>query len=967
MMRKFKTSSSFINSKFHYKMKLHRLILLMFGMFCFFNSAYCATITLPDIKYPSHPRILLNNGMEKQLLENISKDSIWNIIQQRTIKASDEIISLVPLKRMDIGKRMLGTSREVLYRIFMLSYAYRTTGDIKYAKRAETELQTVCKYKDWNPTHFLDLAEMAMGVAIGYDWLYPVLDKSTKKLVKKAIIEKGLYPSLDSKYNNFLNRNTNWNQVCNTAMAYCAIAIIEDQPELSKKIITRSIESIRKPMFEYESEGAYPEGYGYWQYGTTYNVMLLALLEQTYGTDFGLSNMTGFMRSPYYIKHMVGPTLLPFNFGDSGKGTRLNTSMFWFAQKNKDLTLLDYEIYNLLNIEKYDYEQYRRMLPSIFIFGNGIKLSNTKDTNIPLMFVAHNEAPVCLMRTSWNSKDAIYVGIKGGTPSDNTHTHLDAGSFVMDALGIRWAIDLGPQDYDSLERCGLSIWDNAQNSDRWKVYRYTNLTHNVFSINDELFNVKGNGKIKSHSDNPKLMRVTLDLTTLYNGLSVAERNISIINKKFVTIKDSICVAEKQVEITWRMLTEAKAKIIGGNLLLQQDGKNLFISIPHGSTPFISKVTPPNDFDEAIPGVYTVGYKITLPAHSKRSLSTQLIPESKQQIIEICNRVADWQINNQSQVKHHDLDWTNGAWYKGLVEWAKETNNEKYFSFLKSQGEKNSWNVYYRPYHADDICVSQMYIELAKKYKNIEILKRTIERLDSVVRLPSKAPLQKIHSKGGVERWSWSDALFMAPPVYAGLYTLTGKKAYISFMHKEFKECTDSLYDKNAKLYYRDCSKKPLLEPNGQKQFWARGNGWVFAAIPILLDILPQEDIHRDYYINIFKEMAKSILETQDNKGSWHASLLDPISYPLPENSASGFFCYGLAWGIRNGLLDKETYLEPMLKAWSTLCSYVDSNGKLGYIQPVGNAPKPADENSTDVYGVGAFLLAGTEILKLDMK
>lgn len=114
-------------------------------------------------------------------------------------------------------------------------------------------------------------------------------------------------------------------------------------------------------------------------------------------------------------------------------------------------------------------------------------------------------------------------------------------------------------------------------------------------------------------------------------------------------------------------------------------------------------------------------------------------------------------------------------------------------------------------------------------------------------------------------------------------------------------------------------------------------------------------------------MAKSILETQDNKGSWHASLLDPVSYPLPENSASGFFCYGLAWGIRNGLLDKKTYLEPMLKAWSTLCSYVDSNGKLGYIQPVGNAPKPADENSTDVYGIGAFLLAGTEMLKLDIK
>lgn len=511
----------------------------MFGTLYFVQSTYCTTITLPDIKYPSHPRILLNNGMEKQLLGNIAKDSIWSIIQQRTIEASDELIPLAPLQRTDIGKRMLGTSREVLYRIFMLSYAYRTTGDMKYAKRAEAELQTVCRYKDWNPTHFLDLAEMAMGVSIGYDWLHPVLDNSTKKLVRKAIVEKALRPSLDSKYNDFLDRNTNWNQVCNTAMAYCAIAIIEDQPELSKSIITRSIESIHKPMVKYEPEGAYPEGYGYWQYGTTYNVMLLALLEQTYGTDFGLSNMPGFMRSPYYIKHMVGPTLLPFNFGDSGEGTRLNTSMFWFAQKNKDLTLLDYEIYNLLNIEKYDYEQYRRMLPSIFIFGSNLNLSNTKSPDTPLMFVAHNEAPVCLMRTSWDSKDAIFVGIKGGTPSDNNHTHLDAGSFVMDALGVRWAIDLGPQDYSALEEHGLSIWDNTPNSDRWKVYRYTNLTHNVFSVNDELFNTKGNGIIKCYSDNPKQMEATLDLTTMYNSLLAAERNIAIVNKQFVTIKDSI--------------------------------------------------------------------------------------------------------------------------------------------------------------------------------------------------------------------------------------------------------------------------------------------------------------------------------------------------------------------------------------------------------------------------------------------
>lgn len=349
-----------------------------------------------------------------------------------------------------------------------------------------------------------------------------------------------------------------------------------------------------------------------------------------------------------------------------------------------------------------------------------------------------------------------------------------------------------------------------------------------------------------------------------------------------------------------------------------------------------------------------------------SLISCLSPSERDQkeVKEICNRVADWQIANQPNVIHHDLDWTNGAWYKGLVEWAKLTDNQQYFNFLKAQGEKNEWNVYKRIYHADDICVAQMYIELFNKFGNRNILVPTIERIDYVVANPSTAPLQKSDIKGKDERWSWCDALFMAPPVYAAMYKLTGKKEYVEYMESEFKLCTDSLFDVNEKLYYRDNTKIPLVEPNGAKQFWGRGNGWVFAAIPIILDNLPTDYPNRGYYENIFKEMATAVLRTQDDKGSWHASLLNTETYPMPENSASAFFCYGLAWGMRNGLLDESIYKDATLKAWETLTQYVNKQGRLGYIQPVGNAPKMVDQNSTDVYGVGAFLLAGTEMYQL---
>lgn len=947
-------------------MKTIRITIILFAAFIYVQSLLAQAV-LPNVKYANHPRILLTNDGAKQMMQNIASDSLWSILQSNTLDACDQMLETQPLPRVMEGKRMLGTSRQALFRIFMLSYAYRTTNDIKYAERAKKELLAVCSYQDWNPNHFLDVAEMTLAVAIGYDWLYNTLNTTERNEIKNAIVEKGLEPSMNKQYNEFLTRNNNWNQVCNTAMAYGAMAVIEDKPQLAKEIIERSIESIKTPMTRYGADGAYPEGYGYWHYGTTYNVMLLALLEQTYGTDFGLSAIPGFMHSAYYMMHMVGPTLQPFNFGDSDSGLRLNTSMFWFANKLNDPALLTYEVESLLGMKNYTYEQYSRMLPSIFIFGNTFKLSDSNTNKLPKTFVAKNEAPVSLMRTEWNNPNAIYLGIKGGQASDNNHTHLDAGTFVMDALGVRWAIDLGPQPYGDLEKEGLSIWDTSQKSDRWNVYRYTNQAHNVITVNDKPFDVNGQASIKSYSTSPRLTETTIDLSPVYDGqLAYITRKASIINGQFVEIADDIRTNENEANIVWRMLTKAKVTLTNGGFFLTQNQKSLFVSIPYNAEAFVEEATAPHKYDANNEGVHIIGYKITLPPKTSETLTVKMMPQSLEELVALCNSVADWQIRNQPKVIHqYALDWTNGAWYKGLSVWAKETDNERYFDFLKSQGEKNGWNVFFRPYHADDVCVAQMYFDLYKRYGNKDILKRTKERLEYVIQNPSNAPLLKTHPQGRDDRWSWCDALFMAPPVYADMYVLTGDKRYVEYMDKEFKECTDSLFNKESKLYFRDCTKLNLREPNGQKQLWARGNGWVLAGIPLILDNLPKDYPNRKYYIDLFKELAEGVLQTQDEKGSWHASLLDKDSYPQPENSASAFFCYGMAWGIRNGLLDAKIYQEPMLRAWATLCSYVQDDGKLGYIQPVGHDPKSADENSTDVYGVGAFLLAGSEILKLE--
>jgi rhamnogalacturonyl hydrolase YesR len=244
-----------------------------------------------------------------------------------------------------------------------------------------------------------------------------------------------------------------------------------------------------------------------------------------------------------------------------------------------------------------------------------------------------------------------------------------------------------------------------------------------------------------------------------------------------------------------------------------------------------------------------------------------------------------------------------------------------------------------------------------------MIQPVMERAFYVASHPSKAPLLITDPKG-TERWSWCDALFMAPPVYAALYKITGEQVYLNYLNNEYKECVDSLYDREEKLFYRDKTCIPRREKNGAKQFWGRGNGWVYGGLTLVIDNLPEDCPSRAYYINLFLQMSEAVKNAQCKGGDWRASLLDPDSYEMPENSCSAFMCFGVAWGIQNGFLPKDQYMKVLEKGWKSLVSAVHEDGMVGYIQPVGGAPAAAGFESTDVYGVGAFLLAGSEISKL---
>ncbi len=343
--------------------------------------------------------------------------------------------------------------------------------------------------------------------------------------------------------------------------------------------------------------------------------------------------------------------------------------------------------------------------------------------------------------------------------------------------------------------------------------------------------------------------------------------------------------------------------------------------------------------------------------------------NRKAISSVLTKVADYQV--RTPLTHTGADWTNGALYAGMAEWAKIAGSEKYFSWLKEMGDKNNWTYNHREdprgrYHADDYCVGQMYLELYRKYKDPKMLTHMREYFDQILQNPPAGELEFTFTDDywPTDRWSWCDALFMGPTVWAKMAGITGERKYLDFMYKEYKATTDYLYSKEDALYYRDSRFFTRSEANGARVFWGRGNGWVFAGLPVILKELPSDYLQKAYFEKIYKEMGAKILSIQDVNGYWHASLLDPASYPNPEISATGFFVYGLAWGINHGFFDRETYLPAVLKGWTAMVNAVWPDGKVGWIQPIGEDPKAVTREMTEVYGVGAFLLAGSEVYKL---
>ncbi len=584
----------------------------------------------------THPRLYLPAGGEAALRSQISADPVMGKLYANLIREADRQLATKPVERVLIGRRLLDKARTALSRVLHLGLAWRLTGEQKYFDRARAELLAVAAFSDWNPKHFLDVGEMTTAVGIGYDWLYPALDEPTRRILRQAIVEKGLQPSLVT--DQWTRVTNNWNQVCNAGVTVGALAVAESEPELAARIVARAITTVPIAMHEYSPDGAYPEGPGYWGYGTTFNVILISALQSVLGTDFGLAQQPGFLATADYHLHVTGPSGYYFNYADCGRGGRsLAPAMFWFAAQRQESHLLASER-GKLEGEGEGRSNRDRTEPLALLW---LTPGAAKPSPPPaLSWTGRGANPVALHRSSWEP-NATFIAVKGGSPSTN-HAHMDVGSFVMDAGGVRWADDLGMQDYESLEAKGVKLWDRAQSGERWNVFRLGASSHNVLTVDGQAQRVDGHAPIVLAKPN----RTVVDLSDIYRGqLAAARRGVALHPDQSALVQDELRSGDRAATVRWAMVTRAQVTIEGaGRATLVQGGRRLRFQVIEPASAILEIFPtdpPPAATDARNEGTRMLGFSVGVSTDQFQRIVVRLAPEGAPDSSPPSTPLAEW--------------------------------------------------------------------------------------------------------------------------------------------------------------------------------------------------------------------------------------------------------------------------------------------------------------------------------------
>ncbi len=488
---------------------------------------------------PTHPRLLVLPEHVDRTRRLMAEQPELRKLLEGLRREAEKILEAAPVEYKIVGPRLLAQSRLCLTRVYTLSTVYRLDRDERFARRAEKEMLTAAGFSDWNPSHFLDTAEMTHALAIGYDWLYDALSPESRKTIRRAIVEKGLEPArkVYLRPSGWHKARHNWSQVCNGGIGIGALAVADEEPELASWILSRAVESMRIPLRELDPDGGWAEGPGYWHYAMSYTAYLLAALQTALGTDFGLSGMPGMAETGLFRMHSIGPTRLTFNYADAGAGAGGAAEMFYFAR------VFDRPVY------AWHQRRIMRGSDALDLWWFDPRGSDTDGFALPRSAWFRN-IDVVFMRSSWDDPDALFVGFKGGDNRAN-HSHLDLGTFVLDAVGERWAVDLGADEYNMPGYFG---------NKRWTYYRLRTEGHNTLVIDGKNQETAAKAPIVAFGGRPDRSFAVADLTGAYKGVAQSvRRGIALIDGREVLVQDEIR-SDATHDAEWVLHTQADIRI-----------------------------------------------------------------------------------------------------------------------------------------------------------------------------------------------------------------------------------------------------------------------------------------------------------------------------------------------------------------------------------------------------------------------
>jgi len=582
-----------------------------------------------------HPRLVMNRKEFKQLFKTVRRDLAKGVespvaaMHQDIMKFADGCLDAGDLiYKKDISdKRILHVSNAALHRISSCAYAYRFTGDRKYLERAEKDMLSVLAFKDWNPSHYLDTGEMSAAVSFGYDWLYDDLQSETRALAEQ-VIKSHVFETRGSAW--FYKAINNWNQVCNGGVVAAAIAFADIWPEEALSAVNDAITSNRPAMEAgYSPDGAYREGPGYWSYGTHFQILLNTELACAFGTDFGLSDTPGFDRTMDYYVFTRGCAGKCFNYSDNGESIGAEPALWYFGARFGKEDMLFNEV-ELMRERGYK----TRLLPVFVKYAAAVDVRKIAAPST-LTYSGQGGTPVVMTRTGWGPQD-LYLGVKGGTASEN-HGHMDAGSFVYDAYGQRWSMDLVRQSYAEVENLakatGSDYWDMSPGSMRWRLCRINNRFHSTLTINDEDHIMKGFATLSNVWDGPEQRGASLDMTGIFgDALKSVRRDVSIIDGEYLRVTDVFDPNGREAQVRWSMATPAEPEIVEDGIVLRAGGVEMKLCttsseavnyrIWSGDCRDYPGVIPQGEAPYPTP-VWIVGFETTVPAGSGIATITTL--------------------------------------------------------------------------------------------------------------------------------------------------------------------------------------------------------------------------------------------------------------------------------------------------------------------------------------------------------